>query len=109
MLVRLTHNPDILAGLGARQTRQVLVGFAAETQDLLRHAQEKLARKRLDMIVANDVSAPDAGFGVDTNRVTLIHRSGEVEVLPLLSKEAVADVVLDRVLALVARARGAGA
>lgn len=109
MLVRLSHNPDILAGLGAAKTRQVLVGFAAETQDLQRHAQEKLGRKHLDMIVANDVSAPDAGFGVDTNRVTLIHRSGEVEVLPLLSKEAVADQVLDRVAALLAQRREAGA
>jgi phosphopantothenoylcysteine decarboxylase/phosphopantothenate--cysteine ligase len=102
MLVKLTHNPDILASLGALKTRQVMVGFAAETQDILQHAQQKLARKHLDLIVANDVSAPDSGFAVDTNQVTLIHRSGEAESLPLLSKEDVADRVLDRVAALLA-------
>jgi phosphopantothenoylcysteine decarboxylase/phosphopantothenate--cysteine ligase len=102
MLVKLTHNPDILASLGALKTRQVMVGFAAETQDILQHAQQKLERKHLDLIVANDVSAPDSGFAVDTNQVTLIHRSGEAEPLPLLSKEDVADRVLDRVAALLA-------
>jgi phosphopantothenoylcysteine decarboxylase/phosphopantothenate--cysteine ligase len=101
-LVKLTHNPDILASLGALKTRQVMVGFAAETQDILQHAQQKLDRKHLDLIVANDVSAPDSGFAVDTNQVTLIHRSGEAESLPLLSKEDVADRVLDRVAALLA-------
>jgi phosphopantothenoylcysteine decarboxylase/phosphopantothenate--cysteine ligase len=102
MLVKLTHNPDILESLGALKTRQVMVGFAAETQDILRHAQQKLQRKHLDLIVANDVSAPDSGFAVDTNQVILIHRSGETESLPLLSKEEVADRVLDQVAALLA-------
>ncbi len=107
MLVKLTHNPDIVAGLGARrQQQQVLVGFAAETQDLLEHATTKLQRKNLDLIVANDVSAPDAGFAVDTNRVTILDRQGGVEVLPLLSKEEVADRILDRVAALLAERRG---
>jgi phosphopantothenoylcysteine decarboxylase / phosphopantothenate---cysteine ligase len=102
MLVKLTHNPDILASLAALKTGQVMVGFAAETQDIVRHAQKKLERKNLDLIVANDVSAPDSGFAVDTNRVSLLHRSGEVESLPLLSKEEVADRILDRVAALLA-------
>jgi phosphopantothenoylcysteine decarboxylase / phosphopantothenate---cysteine ligase len=102
IVVKLTHNPDILESLEALKTRQVMVGFAAETQDVLHHAQQKLARKQLDLIVANDVSAPDSGFAVDTNQVTLIHRSGEAESLPLLSKEDVADLVLDRVAALLA-------
>ncbi len=104
--VKLVHNPDILAGLGANKTRQILVGFAAETQDVLQHAQDKLKRKYLDMIVANDVSAPDSGFAVDTNQVILIHRSGTVESLPLLSKEEVAERVLDRVAALLAGRQG---
>ena len=104
--VKLVHNPDILAGLGAEKTRQILVGFAAETQDVLQHAQDKLKRKYLDMIVANDVSAPDSGFAVDTNQVILIHRSGTVESLPLLSKEEVAERVLDRVAALLAGRQG---
>jgi phosphopantothenoylcysteine decarboxylase / phosphopantothenate---cysteine ligase len=105
MLVKLTHNPDILKSLGGLKTRQVMVGFAAETQDILHHAQQKLQRKHLDLIVANDVSAPDSGFAVDTNQVTLIHRSGETESLPLLSKEEVADRILDRVAALLAERR----
>ena len=71
MQVKLIHNPDILASLGAVKDGQVLVGFAAETQDILQHAQEKLERKYLDLIVANDVSAPDSGFAVDTNQVTI--------------------------------------
>jgi len=106
LLVKLTQNPDIVAGLGRRkQPRQVLVGFAAETQDLLEHAAAKLQRKRLDLIVANDVSAPDSGFAVDTNRVIILDAQGRQEVLPLLSKEEVADRVLDRVAALLAARR----
>lgn len=105
MMVKLTHNPDILLSLGALKTGQVMVGFAAETQEIVTHAQQKLARKHLDLIVANDVSAPDSGFAVDTNRVTLIYRSGETEPLPLLSKDEVADRVLDRVAGLLAERR----
>jgi len=106
MLVKVTHNPDIIAGLGAqRRHQQVLVGFAAETQDLLAQAAAKLQRKGLDLIVANDVTAPDAGFAVDTNRVTILDRQGGVEVLPLLSKDEVADRLLNRVAALLAERR----
>lgn len=100
MSVRLTHNPDIIAGLGAIKNHQVLVGFAAETQNIMAHAAEKLQRKGLDLIVANDVSAPDAGFAVDTNRVTLLDRQGRAEVLPLMSKIEVAHRILDRVVGL---------
>ncbi len=106
VLVKLIHNPDILASLGTAKGNQVMVGFAAETQELVRHAQEKLVNKNLDLIVANDVSAPDSGFAVDTNQVTLIHRSGTVESLPLLSKEEVAERVLDQIAALLAARRG---
>jgi phosphopantothenoylcysteine decarboxylase/phosphopantothenate--cysteine ligase len=73
------------------------VGFAAETQDLLANAQDKLKRKSLELIVANDVTATDAGFAVDTNRVTLIGLDGQVEALPLMSKLEVAERILDKV------------
>jgi phosphopantothenoylcysteine decarboxylase/phosphopantothenate--cysteine ligase len=97
--LELVRNPDILAELGvSRENRRcLLVGFAAETQDLLARASEKLQRKNLDMIVANDVSREDAGFAVDTNAVRLIYRDGQMEELPLMSKEEVADHVLDRI------------
>jgi phosphopantothenoylcysteine decarboxylase/phosphopantothenate--cysteine ligase len=74
-----------------------LVGFAAETQDLLANASEKLRQKNLDMVVANDVSREDAGFEADTNIVKIIYRDGHVEELPLMTKQEVADQVLDRV------------
>ncbi len=101
LTLEMTRTPDILgevadlraAGRGPR----VVVGFAAETADLLANAQAKLHQKRLDMIAANDVSAPDAGFGVDTNRVTLLWADGTVEPLPLMSKEELAHVIWDRV------------
>jgi len=80
----------------------VKVGFAAETDDVLSRAQEKLVRKGLDLIVANDVTAPGSGFGSDTNAVTLIDSSGS-ESLPVLPKRVVADRILDRVVALLAR------
>ena len=95
MILRLSHNPDILAELGKQKTRQILVGFAAETDDLQTHARDKLKGKNLDLIVANEVNRADSGFAVDTNEVTLIHRDGQVIPLPLLPKEEVADRVLD--------------
>ncbi|HEX8990285.1 MAG TPA: bifunctional phosphopantothenoylcysteine decarboxylase/phosphopantothenate--cysteine ligase CoaBC [Anaerolineae bacterium] len=76
---------------------RVVVGFAAESRSLEDNAEEKLRSKNLDLIVANDITAPDAGFGVDTNRVTLIHAGGEREPLPVMSKAEVADVILERV------------
>ncbi|MFM7061816.1 MAG: bifunctional phosphopantothenoylcysteine decarboxylase/phosphopantothenate--cysteine ligase CoaBC [Actinomycetes bacterium] len=93
----LEPTPDILAGLGARKTHQILVGFAAETTRVAEHAAEKLAAKRVDLMVANDVSAPDAGFEVETNRAMLIDGSGSVIETPLLSKLSLAEVILDRV------------
>ncbi len=76
-----------------------MVGFAAETERLQEHAAAKLAAKRVDLMVANDVSAPDAGFEVDTNRALLLGADGSVEETPLLTKEQLAGVVLDRVAA----------
>jgi len=97
--VTLQKTPDILAELGARRRDGVgplLVGFAAETNDVVKRAQAKRERKRVDLIVANDVSRHDAGFDVDANAVTLVSASGAEDV-PLQSKAAVAGVILDRV------------
>lgn len=100
MTFTLVENPDVAATLGkAKRSGQVFVGFAAETNDVLAHAKDKLARKNLDMIVANDVTRPGAGFDVDTNIVTLITKDGQ-EALPMMSKAEVAQQILDRALAL---------
>ncbi len=100
LTLSLVRNPDILARVADwREDRPLplVVGFAAETQDLLANAQGKLQRKRMDMIVANDVTAANSGFGTDTNQVTLIRADGSVEALPLLSKIEVAHRILDEV------------
>ena len=100
MVIELVENPDVAATIGAsKREDQTFVGFAAETNDVLEHARGKLVKKNLDMIVANDVTAPGAGFDVNTNIVTLITREDMVS-LPLLSKDAVADHILDAVLKL---------
>ena len=100
LVLELTKNPDILAELGKIKAERLLVGFAAETENLLGNAAIKLAEKNLDMIVANDVSQAGAGFNVDTNIVKLLFKNGQVEELSLMGKEALADVILDRVAAL---------
>lgn len=97
----LDATPDILLSTReARPKHLVAVGFALETDDLVAHAKGKLEAKGLDLIVANSAREAGAGFGAETNRVTLIHRGGEVEELPLLHKTRVADEILDRVEAL---------
>jgi phosphopantothenoylcysteine decarboxylase/phosphopantothenate--cysteine ligase len=91
---------DILAELGARKrSGQVVVGFAAETDRIREHAAAKLAAKRVDLMVANDVSADDSGFEVDTNRALVLDAGGGVEQLPLLSKDALAEWIVDRIAA----------
>ena len=97
MTLELVRNRDILAELGKIKGQRVLVGFAAETADLLANARKKLEEKNLDLLVANDVTEAGAGFTVDTNIVRLLHRDGRVEEPGLLSKEAVANLILDRV------------
>ena len=98
--LELLENPDIAAAVGAaKRPGQTLVGFAAETEHLLDNARRKLDKKNLDMIVANDVSRPGAGFNVDTNIATLLTRSGAVE-CPLQSKRALAERILDEIMAL---------
>ncbi len=100
LTLRLVENPDVAAAIGAgKRPGQVLVGFAAETDDVLTNAQAKLARKRLDLIVANDVTQPGAGFDVDTNIVTLITEA-DTRSLPLMSKDEAAERILDRAMAL---------
>lgn len=103
--IELEPNPDILAQIGMEKTGQIVVGFAAETHDLLRHAQDKLQRKNLDMLVANDVTAPGAGFDVETNVVKFLHADGRVEDMPQSSKVEVAHALLDRVRACIVTAR----
>jgi phosphopantothenoylcysteine decarboxylase/phosphopantothenate--cysteine ligase len=98
--VVLEPTPDILAALGERkQPHQLLVGFAAETDRVRERAAAKLAAKRVDLMVANDVSAPDAGFEVDTNRAILLYSSGSAEETPLMAKPELADLLLDRIAA----------
>jgi phosphopantothenoylcysteine decarboxylase/phosphopantothenate--cysteine ligase len=114
MTLVLKRTPDILADLGARRlasgTGPILVGFAAETQDVIARAKAKRERKHADLIVANDVSRTDAGFGVETNAVIIIGPDGPdaVEPLPLQSKARVAAAILDRIEALISRPAKAG-
>lgn len=95
--LRLVPNPDILAKLGSLAGARLLVGFAAETRDLVANARRKLQAKGVHLMVANDVTAEGAGFDVDTNIVTLIDRSGRVERLEKMSKEAVAETIVGRI------------
>ncbi len=98
--LELEPTDDILAGLAALPGRRILVGFAAETHDLERYARDKLARKGLDLIVANDVSRPDAGFEVATNRAVLYAADGSAEETGLVGKDELAGRILDRVVSL---------
>src|SRR5262249_34145036 len=102
LTLRLVPNPDILAELAADSGNSdlVRVGFAAETTALVRHANDKLRSKRLNLLVANDVSRPGSGFGTSTNEVTIIHADGRIEPLALLPKSEVATAVWDRIVPL---------
>jgi phosphopantothenoylcysteine decarboxylase/phosphopantothenate--cysteine ligase len=96
-VIELEKTVDILSALAAEKGDRVLVGFAAETEDLVAHARQKLERKGVDLVVANDVSRGDAGFDADDNAATLVWHGGELE-LPLMSKAALADRILDWVV-----------
>ena len=102
--LRLVRTPDILSDVAVQRAEtgfpRVVVGFAAESQDLVKNARAKLETKGLDLIVANDITAPDAGFAAETNRVVILGREGSTEELPLMSKTAVAETVLERVAGL---------
>ena len=107
LTLELERTPDILAELGAaKRPGQVLVGFSAETGQVLENAAGKLRRKNLDLVVANDVSRPDAGFDVDTNQAVLVEADGTAEELPLMTKAELARLVVERVAEI--RGRGGG-
>jgi len=95
LTLELIRTPDILTEVKGNFLK---VGFAAESQDIVENARQKLEKKRLDLIVANDITDAESGFGVDTNKVTLIDRDGKIESLLLLTKREVADKILDRVV-----------
>ena len=97
LLLHLEPNPDILREAGELKGKRVLVGFAAETEDLVNNARAKLWEKNLDLIIANDVTQKGAGFAVETNIVKIIDRAGKIESLSRMSKEWVAEHILDRV------------
>ena len=97
LTLTLVRNPDILRELGEEKQHQILVGFAAETEHVRENAEKKLHGKHLDLLVANDVSQKDAGFGVTTNRVIFFSPDADPEPLPLMEKRALAGVILDRV------------
>ena len=93
----LARNLDILQELGQRKTGQILVGFAAETEDLDTNAQQKVKAKNLDLLVGNIVGNPGSGFEADTNLVTIYYPDGHKEALPMMTKDDVAWTILDRV------------
>ncbi len=96
--LELERNPDIIGEIGSFKGDRVLVGFAAETRDLIANARKKLKEKHLDLIVANDVSRSDSGFATETNKVVIIDSRGKVDPLPLKSKDEVANIILERVV-----------
>jgi len=103
LTLELERTPDILKEVRGDFIR---VGFAAESENLVENATQKLQQKSLDLIVANDITDKESGFGVDTNKVTLIDKQGKVESLPLMSKREVADRILDRVAGLWGKKQG---
>jgi phosphopantothenoylcysteine decarboxylase/phosphopantothenate--cysteine ligase len=103
--LRLERTRDILAELGKKKGQKILVGFAAETDNVKNNALEKLKKKNLDLMVANDVSKPGIGFGSDTNEVQLIFRDGRVETLSARPKDEIAHAILDRILSLAQKSR----
>jgi phosphopantothenoylcysteine decarboxylase/phosphopantothenate--cysteine ligase len=100
LTLELVRTPDILTEVKGDFLK---VGFAAESEDIVANAKKKLEKKQLDLIVANDITDKESGFGVDTNKVTLISRDGKVESLPLMSKREVADRILDKVVGLLGK------
>jgi len=100
LTLELVPTPDILKEVGAQKGARIVVGFAAETGEVMQRARHKLMAKQLDLIVANDVSQAGAGFACDTNLVVILDPAGGVEELPLLPKRQVARRILDRVVGL---------
>ena len=102
MTIELVKNPDILQGLGSKKSHQILVGFAAETEHVIKYGQDKVARKNLDMLVANDVSKSNAGFNVDTNEGYFLYPDKEPKEMPNMKKSDLARHILREVIDLVA-------
>ncbi len=98
--IDLTQNPDILYGLGQKKTHQFLIGFAAETQDVIEHGKSKLKRKNLDMLVANDVAMPGAGFNGTTNIASLLYKDGHMEQYPKMTKDELGHIIIEKMAAL---------
>jgi len=98
LVLYLERTQDILKEIGMKKKDQILVGFAAETENLEQHAETKRVEKNLDIIVGNIVGEPSSGFGADTNKVTLFYKDGTQEPLPVMEKDAVAHILLDRIL-----------
>jgi phosphopantothenoylcysteine decarboxylase/phosphopantothenate--cysteine ligase len=103
LVLKFIPTKDILLEVAKRNSGKLVVGFAAESQNLVESAMEKLKKKNLDLIVANDISSPGIGFQSDSNQVTIIDRAENMETLPLKSKHEIADLLLDRILSLVKR------
>jgi phosphopantothenoylcysteine decarboxylase / phosphopantothenate---cysteine ligase len=103
LTVVMEKTPDILSELGRLKTKQLLVGFAAETRELIASAREKMTRKKLDMIVANDITLPGAGFNCDTNIIKLLFPDGRIEELPQQTKAELAGIILDKITDLVTK------
>jgi phosphopantothenoylcysteine decarboxylase / phosphopantothenate---cysteine ligase len=101
----LERNPDIIAEIGKKKKERILIGFAMESEDLIKNAKAKMLAKNMDLIVANDVKQKDAGFQSDTNIVKILDRDGGIEELPLMDKMDVADRILDRAKMIIARRR----
>lgn len=97
MILELTKNPDIIGELGMIKEHRILVGFAAETENILENASEKLKKKNLDLIIANDVGKSGIGFGSDNNEVTIVETSGRAKHVPIMAKEEIANIILDSV------------
>ena len=103
LTLELVGTPDILAELGKRKKEQILVGFAAESENVIANAKAKLQSKHLDMVVANDISREDIGIGKELNQAAIIDSSGAAEELPVMSKKEIAEKILDRLVALISK------
>jgi phosphopantothenoylcysteine decarboxylase/phosphopantothenate--cysteine ligase len=105
--IRLERNPDIISEVGKVKGNRILVGFAVETDNLIQYATKKMMEKNMDLIVANDITQPGAGFQGETNIVKILDRDGGAVDLPLMDKMEVAMRILDRVLELLGKRKGA--
>ena len=97
LMIHLSLNPDILFDLGQKKTHQFLVGFAAETNDVIAHGRNKVERKNLDMLIANDVAMPGAGFNVTTNIAAILYKDGTLQQYPKMAKEELGKIIIEKI------------